>query len=267
MTIHSTAVVDPLAEVHPSVTLEPYAVIDGPVTIGADTVIGSHTVISGHTTIGRDNTIGSFASIGAPPQDIHYQGEPTELIIGNSNSIREYVSIHRGTVAGNGKTVIGNENMIMAYSHIAHDCRLGNNVIMANVATLAGHVVIGNHVNLGGLVAIHQFCRIGNYTYVGGMSGISLDVPPYVILSGTRNRMRITGVNKIGLRRNGFDKETIAKLDQAFKIIFRSPDLLTKDALEKTLVEVRDCPEVLGLVRFFRDSKRGVVKRIEEERE
>jgi len=132
---------------------------------------------------------------------------------------------------------------------------------------LAGHVVIGNHVNLGGLVAIHQFCRVGDYTYVGGMSGISLDVPPFVILSGTRNRMRITGVNKIGLRRNGFDKETIAKLDQAFKIIFRSPDLLTKDALEKTLAEVRDCPEVVGLVQFFRESKRGVVKRIEEERD
>jgi len=267
MTIHSTAVVDPLAEVHPSATLEPYAVIDGPVVIGAETIVGSHTVISGHTTIGRDNTIGSFASIGAPPQDIHYRGEPTELIIGDSNHIREYVSIHRGTVDGNGKTVIGNNNMIMAYSHIAHDCRLGNHVIMANVATLAGHVEIGNHVNLGGLVAIHQFCRVGDYTYVGGMSGISLDVPPFVILSGTRNRMRITGVNKIGLRRNGFDRETITKLDQAFKIIFRTPDLLIKDALEKTLEEVRDCPEVVGLVKFFRESKRGVVKRIEEERE
>ncbi|HEB68823.1 MAG TPA: acyl-ACP--UDP-N-acetylglucosamine O-acyltransferase [Desulfobulbus sp.] len=267
MTIHSTAVVDPLAEVHPGATLEPYAVIDGPVIIGAGTTVGSHTVISGHTTIGSNNTIGSFASIGAPPQDIHYQGEPTELIIGDGNHIREYVSIHRGTVAGNGKTVIGNDNMIMAYSHIAHDCRLGNHVIMANVATLAGHVVIGNHVNLGGLVAIHQFCRVGDYTYVGGMSGISLDVPPFVILSGTRNRMRITGINKIGLRRNGFDKQTIARLDQAFKIIFRTPDLLTRDALDKTLDEIHDCPQVVELVNFFRESKRGVVKRIDEERE
>jgi len=170
-------------------------------------------------------------------------------------------------VDGSGRTVIGNENMIMAYSHIAHDCRIGDHVIMANVATLAGHVEIGDHVNLGGLVAVHQFCRIGDYTYIGGMSGISMDVPPFVILSGTRNRMRITGINKIGLRRNGLDKETILKLNQAFKIIFRTPDLLTKDALDRTLVEVSDCPQVTQLVEFFRASTRGVVKRIEEDRE
>jgi len=263
MTIHPTAVVDPQADIHPSAILEPYTVIDGTVTIGAETTVGAHTVVSGHTTIGKQNTIGSFASIGAPPQDIHYQGESTELIIGDGNHIREYVSIHRGTIGGNGKTVLGNNNMIMAYCHIAHDCIIGDNVIMANVATLAGHVEIGNHVNLGGLVAIHQFCRIGDYTYVGGMSGISLDVPPFVILSGTRNRMRITGVNKIGLRRNGFDKKSLNQLDQAFKIIFRSPDLLTKDALEKTLEEVQGCPAVLQLVEFFKTSKRGVVKRID----
>lgn len=267
MTIHATAVVDPQAEIHPTATIGPYAVLDGTVTIGAGTTIGAHTVVSGHTTIGKENVIGSFASIGAPPQDLHYQGEPTELIIGDRNQIREYVSIHRGTVNGNGKTVIGDANMIMAYSHIAHDCRIGNQVIMANVATLAGHVEIGDHVNLGGLVAIHQFCRIGDFTYIGGMSGISLDVPPFVILSGTRNRMRITGVNKIGLRRNGLDRQIIGKLDQAFKIIFRTPDLLTRDALEKTMVEIPDCPEVAQLVEFFRSSKRGVVKRIEEEKD
>jgi len=266
MTIHATAVVDADARVHPSATVEPYAVIDGPVRIGAETVIGAHAVISGHTTIGSNNSIGSFASIGAPPQDIHYRGEPTELIIGDNNQIREYVSIHRGTIDGNGKTVIGDGNMIMAYSHIAHDCRLGDHVIMANVATLAGHVEIGDHVNLGGLVAVHQFCRIGDYTYIGGLSGISKDVPPFVILSGTRNRMRITGINKIGLRRSGLDNGVIVKLDQAFKIIFRTPDLLTKEALEKTLQEIPDCPQVEQLVEFFRTSSRGVVKRIEEER-
>jgi UDP-N-acetylglucosamine acyltransferase len=263
MTIHTTAVVDSRADIHPSVTLEPYVVIDGPITIGADTTIGAHTVVSGHTTIGTENRIGSFASIGAPPQDMHYQGEPTELIIGNGNQIREYVSIHRGTVTGKSKTVVGNENMIMAYSHIAHDCLIGDGIVMANVATLAGHVEIGNHVNLGGMVAIHQFCRVGDFTYVGGLSGISLDVPPFVLLSGTRNRMRISGINKIGLHRSGFTRETIKKLDQAFKIIFRSPDLLTKDALEKTLEELPDCQEVLQLVEFFKTSKRGVVKRID----
>jgi len=266
MTIHSTAVVDSLAKVHPSATVGPYAVIDGPVKIGANSVIGAHTVVSGHTTIGRNNSVGSFASIGAPPQDLHYQGEPTELVIGDDNHIREYVSIHRGTVNGHGKTIIGNENMIMAYSHIAHDCHIGDHVIMANVATLAGHVELGDHVNLGGLVAVHQFCRIGDFTYIGGLSGISKDVPPFVILSGTRNRMRITGINKIGLRRSGLDNGVIAKLDQAFKIIFRTPDLLTKDALEMTLAEIPDCPQVLQLVEFFRTSTRGVVKRIEEER-
>ncbi|MFP7755081.1 acyl-ACP--UDP-N-acetylglucosamine O-acyltransferase [Thermodesulfobacteriota bacterium B35] len=265
MTIHATAVVDTRAELHETVTIGPYAVIDGPVTIGPETVIDAHAVVSGHTTIGARNRIGSFGSIGAPPQDIHYRGEPTELIIGDDNLVREYVSIHRGTEAGNGRTVIGNGNMIMAYSHIAHDCTIGNHVVMANVATLAGHVRLDDHVSLGGLVAVHQFCRIGAYTYVGGMSGISLDVPPYVILTGTRNRMRIAGINKIGLRRSGMPRETIARLEQAFRIIFRSPQLLLKDALEKTLEEIPDCPEVRNMVEFFLNSKRGVVKRTSDD--
>lgn len=261
MNIHPTAVVDSQAEIHESVKIGPYVVIDGPVKIGPESSIDAHAFVSGNTTIGSGNAIGSFATIGGAPQDIYYQGEPTELIIGDDNHIREYVSIHRGTVAGNGKTVIGSANMIMAYSHIAHDCIINDHVIMANVATLAGHVEIGDHVNLGGLVAIHQFCRIGSYTYVGGMSGISLDVPPYVILTGTRNRMRIAGINKIGLRRNGMSKETISKIEQAFKIIFRSPQLLLKDALDKTLADISDCKEVHIMVEFFHNSKRGVVKR------
>jgi len=261
MTIHQTAVVDPQAQIHETVEIGPYAIIEGKVVIGEGTVVKSHASISGPTTIGARNTIGSFTTIGAPPQDIHYKGEPTELIIGDDNHIREYASIHRGTVAGNGKTVIGNNNMIMAYSHIAHDCIVGNRVIMANVATLAGHVEIGDNVNLGGLVAIHQFCRVGTFSYVGGLSGISLDVPPYVILSGTRNRMRITGINKIGMRRNGLSRESIAKVEEAFKIIFRSPQLLLKDALLKVLEEIPDSPEVNTMVEFFQTSKRGVVKR------
>ena len=210
---------------------------------------------------GAKNRIGSFTTIGAPPQDIHYQGEPTELIIGDDNLIREYASIHRGTVKGNSKTIIGNGNMLMAYTHVAHDCVIGNKVIMANVATLAGHVEIGDHVNLGGLVAVHQYCRIGSYTYVGGLSGISLDVPPYVIISGTRNRMRITGINKIGMRRSGMKRGDIVKLEEAFKIIFRSPHILLKDALVMVKEEIPDCPEVDVLVDFFHSSKRGVVKR------
>jgi UDP-N-acetylglucosamine acyltransferase len=265
MTIHATAVVAPQAEVDESAEIGPYAVVEEHVTIGADTTVDAHAVISGHTTIGRRNHIGSFTSIGTPPQDMHYKGEPTGLVIGDDNQIREYVSIHRGTEKGNGKTVIGNGNMIMAYSHIAHDCIIADHVIMANVATLAGHVEIGDHVNLGGLVAIHQFCRIGAYTYIGGMSGISMDVSPYVILTGTRNRMRISGINKIGLRRNGVSREAINCLEQAFKMIYRaSPQSLLKDCLAEAEAAFPDCPEVQTMIEFFRTSKRGVVRRTEE---
>lgn len=261
MSIHPTAVIDPKAELDSSVIVEPYAVIEGPVKIGAETRIGAHAVVCGHTTLGARNTIGSFAIIGGPPQDIHYKGEPTELIIGDGNQIREYVSIHRATVKASGKTIIGNNNMIMAYCHIAHDCILADHVIMANVATLAGHVEIGSHANLGGLVAVHQFCRIGDYAYIGGMSGIGLDVPPFVIMEGTRNQMRIASINKIGLRRAGIDRETIKNLEEAFRILFRSPEILLKDALAKLEEEMKECAQVQQMVQFFHSSKRGVVKR------
>ena len=261
MSIHPTAVIDRTAEIDPSATIGPYAFIDGPVRIGPRSRIGAHTVVSGHTTMGADNDIGSFCSIGAPPQDIHYKGEPTELIIGDGNQIREYVSIQRATVKAGGKTLIGHRNMIMAYCHIAHDCHIADQVIMANVATLAGHVEIGSHANLGGLVAVQQFCRIGDYAFIGGMSGIGLDVPPYVIMEGTRNQMRISGINKIGLRRAGMDRETIKKLEEAFKILFRSPHLLLKDSLALLQEEMADCVEVQLMVDFFHTSKRGVVKR------
>ncbi len=265
MSIHTTAVIDSRAEIHAQATIDPYVVIDGPVTIDEGTVVGAHTMVSGRTTIGRDNIIGSFASIGAPPQDTHYKGEDTKLIIGDNNHIREYVSIHRGTIDGAGKTVIGNGNMIMAYCHIAHDCIIADKVIMANVATLAGHVDVGNYVNIGGLSAVHQFCRLGEYSYVGGMTGIGMDVPPFVIVTGVRNRMRITGINKIGLRRHGFSQEVIVNLEKAFKIIFRTPGLLIGEALEKSLEELPDCRQVARLVKFFRDSKRGVVRRTERD--
>ncbi len=265
MSIHSTAVVDPKAELDSSVIVGPYAVIKAGVCIDAGTRVEPHAVISGPTTIGKGNLIGSFATVGGDPQDLSYKGEPTELIIGDNNQIREYASIHRGTPGGHAKTVIGNSNLLMAYTHVAHDCTIGNHVILANVATLAGHVEVGDRASIGGLVAVHQFCRIGAYSYIGGVSGISLDVAPYVILAGTRNRTRISGVNKIGLKRNGFSRETIAKLEQAFKIIFRSPNLLHKDALEQAKRDITDCPEVDYLIDFFEKSKRGVVKRTIED--
>jgi UDP-N-acetylglucosamine acyltransferase len=264
MSIHPTAVIDPKAELDGSVIVGPYAVIGADVRIGAESRIEAHAVVSGPTTIGRRNQISSFATVGGPPQDLKYKGEPTELIIGDNNLIREYASIHRGTVEGGGKTVIGDSNLLMAYTHVAHDCLVGNRVILANVATLAGHVEVQDHASIGGLVAVHQFCRIGKFSYIGGVSGISLDVPPYVILAGTRNRTRISGINKIGLRRNGYDRETISNLENAFRIIFRTPDLLMKEALEQARSEYPDCPEVQYLVRFFEESKRGVVKRTED---
>lgn len=265
MPIHPAAVIDPQAELHPSASVGAYAVIGADVVIGADTVVDAHAVISGPTRIGQGNIIGSFSSIGSAPQDMHYQGEPTELVIGDGNHIREYVSIHRGTAAGRGRTVIGNHCMLMSYCHVAHDCILHDHVIMSNVATLAGHVELGSYANLGGLVAVHQFCRIGAHTYIGGMSGISLDVPPYVILAGTRNQMRITGVNKIGLRRNGMSREAIDRIEQAFRLIFRAaPDVVLQDALAQTEQELSGSPEAMVLVEFFRTSRRGVVKRTEE---
>lgn len=265
MSIHPTAVVDPKAELDSSVIVGPYAVIEAGVCIDADTRVEPHAVISGPTKIGKRNLIGSFAIVGGAPQDLGYKGEPTELIIGDDNQIREYASIHRGTPSGAGKTIIGNSNLLMAYTHVAHDCKIGNHVILANVATLAGHVEVGDRASIGGLVAVHQFCRIGSFSYIGGVSGISLDVAPYVIIAGTRNRTRISGINKIGLKRNGFSRETINNLDAAFKIIFRSPNLLLKDALEKARNEIPDCPEVEHLISFFENSKRGVVKRTIED--
>jgi UDP-N-acetylglucosamine acyltransferase len=266
MPIHPAAVVDPKAEIHETASIGAYAIIGADVVIGADTVVDAHAVISGPAVIGRRNQIGSFASVGAPPQDMRYKGEPTELVIGDDNHIREYVSIHRGTAGGRGRTVIGSGGMIMASCHIAHDCILHDHVIMANMTMLAGHVEVGRHANLGGGVGVHQFCRIGAYAYIGGMSGISMDVPPYMILVGTRNQMRITGVNKIGLRRNGMSREAVEAIERAFRIIFRAaPEVVLQDALFQTEQELSDSPEVLALVDFFRTSKRGVVKRTEEE--
>lgn len=265
MLIHPTAVIDKNAELDSSVYVGPYAVIEEGVKIDADTRVEAHAVVTGRTTIGKANLIGSFATVGGAPQDLSYKGEPTEVIIGDNNQIREYASVHRGTPNGRGKTTIGNNNLLMAYIHIAHDCSIGDHVIMANVATLAGHVEVGDRASIGGLVAVHQFCRIGTFSYIGGVSGISLDVPPYVIIAGTRNRTRISGINKIGLRRNGFSAGTIKKLNTAFRTIFRTPSLLMKDAIDLARKENEDCPEVDILVSFFENSKRGVVKQTVED--
>lgn len=263
--IHPTAIVDQGAELDSNVIVGPYAIIEKGARIGAGTEIGSHSIISGVATIGERNTIGPFVTVGAPPQDLKYKNEPTELIIGNDNQIREYVSLHRGTPTGRGKTILGNNNLLMAYVHVAHDCEIGNHVIMANAATLGGHVEVGDRVTLGGLAGIHQFVRIGTHAYVGGMSGVSKDIPPYVIISGIRSQARISGINKIGLKRCGFDFDTLRKLDQAYQIIFRTPELLLQQALERAEQELPDCEPVRNLVEFFRSSKRSVVRTVGDE--
>lgn len=267
MKIHPTAIVDNGAKVHESVVIGPYVIIEKGVSLGADSVVGSHTMITGETTIGERNIIGSFATIGAPPQDLKYRDEKTELIIGNDNHIREYVSIHRGTPSGHGATTLGNNNLLMAYVHIAHDCIVGDHAILANAATLGGHVEIGNRATIGGLTAVHQFTRIGDYAYIGGMSGVSKDVPPYVIMAGIRNQMKVSGINRIGLKRAGFSPEVIKDLLHAYKTIFRTPELLLQEALDKALNDTPDCQEVAHLVEFFRSSKRSVVRAADEENE
>ncbi len=265
MNIHPTAVVDPKADIDSEVSIGPYAVIEEGVQIGTGCEIGAHAILAGNTTIGKNNRIAPFSHIGGPPQDIKYRNEKTKLEIGDNNIIREYVSIHRGTPSGHGVTTIGNDNMIMAYCHIAHDCIIGNSVVMANAATLGGHVEVADRATLGGLAAIHQFSRIGTFAFIGGHSGISKDVPPFVVTAGTRNQMRISGINKIGLRRNGYDVTTIKKLEKAFRILFRTPDLLLKDALKKTIDELPDSDSVTHLVQFIKASKRGIVRIWEDE--
>ena len=263
MNIHPTAIIAPGAELDSSVSVGPYVIIEKGVKIGPDSTIKPHSVLTGPTTIGSGNFIGPFATIGAPPQDLKYKGEDTELVIGDNNQIREYVSIHRGTVTDRGITAIGSGNLLMGYVHIAHDCVIGNSAILANAATLAGHVQVDDHAIIGGLVAVQQFIRIGSYSYIGGLSGISKDVPPFVIVSGTRKHMRVSGINKVGLRRRGFSNDTLKKLGQAYKIIFMSPELLLQNALEQAATEITDCNAVNQLLTFFRTSKQGVIRTLE----
>ncbi len=202
MNIHPTAIIHPKARIAGGVTIGPYTVIGEHVTIGKDTEVASHVLIDGWTTIGERNRIHSFSSIGTPPQDISYRNEETFLIIGDDNVIREYATVHRATTKADRKTEIGNKNFLMAYIHVAHDCKLGNNIIMANSAAFGGHVIVEDFAVLGALIGIHQFVRVGAYSMIGGQSAVTLDVPPYV--NATGNRAQLYGLNTIGLKRKGF---------------------------------------------------------------
>ncbi len=255
--IHPTAIVHPKAELAADVQIGPYSIIGERVQIGPGTVIGSHVAIDSHTIVGPNCQIFQFASIGAPPQAVKYAGEETWVKIGRGTIVREFVTIHRGTAFGTGITEVGEENMLMAYCHIAHDCRTGRQVIMANAATLGGHIVIGNHVTVGGLVAIHQFVRVGDHAFIGGKAAVPKDIPPYVIASG--DRARLHGLNTVGLKRSGFSQETLRNLKTTYRIIFRI-GLTLNEAIERVKAEVEQVPEVVNIIDFITSSQRGITR-------
>lgn len=257
MDIHKTAIVLPGAEISKGVTIGPYSTIGENVKIGKDTKIHNHVSIKGWTEIGENCQIFPFASIGTICQDLKYKGEKTLLKIGNNNVIREFVTLNMGTVNGRGETVIGHNNFLMAYAHIAHDCIIGNDVIMANAATLGGHVVIEDFAIIGGLSAIHQFVNIGCYAMVGGASAVAQDVPPYLSVAG--NRAKLYGLNTLGLKRHNFSKESIQNIKRAYKIIFQSK-LTLKKAIEKVKEEIKDSKEANHLLTFIENSKRGICR-------
>jgi UDP-N-acetylglucosamine acyltransferase len=257
MNIHPTAVLSPDATLAEGVEVGPYSIIGPDVHIGKNTQIGPHVVIEKHTDIGENNRISQFASIGGDPQDLKYRGEVTRVVIGNHNTIREYVTINRATIHDIGVTIIGDHNLLMAYCHVAHNCKLGNHVVMANAANLAGHIHVEDYAIIGGLTGIHQFTRIGAHCIIGGASGVANDIPPFVMASG--NFTKLYGLNMIGLKRRGFPEETIAALKEAYRIIFRSKLLLTV-AIRKVEQEVADLPEVRQFLDFIRKSERGICR-------
>jgi UDP-N-acetylglucosamine acyltransferase len=257
-TIHPTAIIGPQTELGDNVTVGPYTIIEGEVFIDSGTQIGAHVYIDRYTHIGKNCRISPFAAIGTPPQDKRYKGEKTEVVIGDENVIREYVTINRGTIQGRGKTQIGNQNLLMAYCHIAHDCQLGDGVEMANVATLGGHVTIGDFASLGGLAAVHQFVQIGAYAFIGGKSAVVQDIPPYIIAAG--DRAKLFGLNIVGLKRHEFSNDLIAALKKAYQIVIRS-HLTIQEAIIRVEKEVPSFPELTQFLDFIRSSQRGVPRR------
>ncbi|MFC1857987.1 acyl-ACP--UDP-N-acetylglucosamine O-acyltransferase [Thermodesulfobacteriota bacterium] len=255
--IHPTAIVDPKAEIASDVEIGPYTIIREDVTIGPRTVVGSHVVIEPYVDIGPDCRIFQYAAIGAVPQAVKFKGEKTYVKIGRGTVVREFVTIHRGTAFGTGLTEVGEENFLMAYTHIAHDCLTGRNVLMANNATLAGHITIGDYATIGALSAVHQFVRIGEYAFIGGKSAVPKDIPPFVIAAG--DRVKLHGINKVGLKRHGFSSKTLGELKKTYRIIFRI-GLTLKEALERVKAEVEQNPEVVKFIDFLQTSQRGITR-------
>lgn len=255
--IDARAVVDAAAEIDEGVEIGPFSIIGEGVRIASGTVIGPHVVIRGDTRIGHDNHIFQFASIGEDPQDKKYAGERTRLEIGNRNQIREFVTVHRGTVQDAGLTRIGDDNLLMAYAHVAHDCEIANHVIMANAASLGGHVQVHDWAILGGFSVVHQFCSIGAHSFAGMSSVISKSVPPYVLVAGHPARAR--GINSEGLKRRGFDEQQIALIKRAYRILYHS-GLMVGDAMARLESEFPESPEIRLLVQFLRNSERSFIR-------
>ncbi len=255
--IDVTARVAPTAELADGVVVGPYCIIGPHVRIGEGTELRSHVVIDGLVTIGRHNVIYPFVTIGLEPQDVKYGGEPTRVEIGDGNLIREFVSIHRGTPGGRGVTTIGSHTLLMAYAHVAHDCQVGDSVIMTNAAALAGHVTVEDHAVIGAFSGVHQFCRVGRYSFIGAFSAVSQDVLPFAKVAG--NRARVYGVNTLGLRRGGFTTEDIDLIKRAFILLLRSR-LPIPEALHRVRTELPPHPALEALCRFVETSRRGIVR-------
>jgi UDP-N-acetylglucosamine acyltransferase len=255
--IDPRAVVSPQAQVAADVQIGPFSVIGAGVVIGAGTWIGPHVVINGPTTIGKDNKIFQFASLGDEPQDKKYKGEPTRLEIGDRNVIRESATVNRGTAQGEGVTRIGDDNLLMAYSHVAHDCRLGNQIVLSNVATLGGHVEIGDFAILGGLSAVHQFTKVGAYCFIANNAAVTRDVPPYVMAVGQPAEPH--SVNAVGLKRRGFTEEQILNVRRAYRLLYRS-GLKLKAALEQLDAAAASQAEIRPFVEFIKRSSRSIVR-------
>jgi UDP-N-acetylglucosamine acyltransferase len=256
--IHPAALVDPKAEISGGVEIGPFSVIERGVSLDEGTKIGPHVVIREGTHIGKQCQIFQFASIGEAPQAFFYRGEKTSLFIGDQNIIREFVTFHRGTSKGGGKTVIGNDNFFMAYSHVAHDCLIGNQVVLANGATLGGHITVEDHAIIGGLAAVHQFCQIGAHAIISGLTGVSQDIPPYMMAAGSR--ARLYGLNTVGLKRFNFSEKAIRALKRAYRIIFRSSLTLEKALKQIGEDEIYQTQEVQHLLHFIQQSKRGITR-------
>lgn len=258
MPLHSTVIADPNSRIHPSCKIGPYCVIGADVELGEGCRLDSHVVVEGPTKVGAHNHFYPFTSIGLAPQDISYAGEPTRLEIGNHNQIREFVTINRATAKGGGCTRVGDHNLIMAYTHIAHDCQIGNHIIMANAATLGGHVTVGDWATVGALCPIHHFVRIGTHAFIGGGTTVTRDVLPFSKTSAERGT-HAYGLNAIGLERRGFTKERIGKIDHAYRVLLASK-LNTSQALEKLKAESDAGEDVAMLIEFIESSERGVIK-------